>query len=138
MATAIAYKEDGNPVPNTPTYEDGLRTVLLDYCERLDVVNRLQTYGMALQELPNYQSRTDHYFLLVLDPLTKELEVRGYSSEDLEKADREYSTMERSIRGSEKNAVLVSVNSTTDLKRAYPNYFLDTSVFLDLVEWAVK
>ena len=35
------------------------------------------------------------------------------------------------------DVVLVSVEPAATLKRAYPNYFLDTSVFLDTVREAV-
>lgn len=138
MGNAIAYKERSSPVPNTPSFEEGLSDVLIDYCERLDIENRLLTFGKALQELPHYQVPGDRYFLLVLDPSSKELEVRGYSAKQLEKAFHECSTMERFAKGSGKNVVLVSVSSTSDLRNAYPNYYLDTRMFLDLVDWAIK
>lgn len=35
------------------------------------------------------------------------------------------------------DVVLVSVESLAALRRAYPNYFLDTEVFLDIVRAAV-
>jgi hypothetical protein len=138
MGNAIACKERGNPVPNTPLFGDLLSDVLREYVEKLDVPAQLRGYENALQELPNYRGRGEHYFILVIDPYSKELEVWGYKKSELQMATEDYSTIEHSIKGSEKNAVLVSVEKTSDLKKAYPNYFLDTSVFLDLVEWATK
>jgi len=44
----------------------------------------------------------------------------------------------RSIEGDPtRDAVLVSVESLSALRRAYPNYFLDTSAFLESVEEAI-
>ena len=53
-------------------------------------------------------------------------------------ANEAYSNMEYEIRRTGKNAVLVSVDSVAELKKAYPNYFLDTALFLELVDWAIK
>jgi ppGpp synthetase/RelA/SpoT-type nucleotidyltranferase len=138
MGNAIAYREDGNPVPNTPTFEDSLRENLNDYVEELDVHDQLRGYEHTLRELRNYELRNDHYYLLVIDPYAKELEVYGYPESQLTKASRHYSEIEQEIRGGSKNAVLVSVDSVAELKKAYPNYFLDTSMFLELVEWAIR
>jgi hypothetical protein len=49
-----------------------------------------------------------------------------------------YTAIERAIEGDPgKDAVLVTVESMTSLRRAYPNYLLDTTVFVDAVRDAV-
>jgi hypothetical protein len=93
-------------------------------------------YGAALQELEK-NLQTAHYFLLTLDPATKKLEISGYPKMDLEKASNDYLSLEKTIKGTSKDAVLVSVDSITALRRAYPNYFLDTNVFSSLVTSAL-
>jgi len=138
MGTAIAYMENSSAVPNTATYGNGLQLLLKDYMISLDVANQLRTYEKALLELPSYQKRGDHYFLLILDPLSKQLEVFGYKQSQLQLASKDYLAMEKSIRGSDKNAVLVSADSTVELRKAYPNYFLDTTAFLDLIDDALS
>jgi hypothetical protein len=137
MATAIAYIEGGNPVPNTATYEDGLRQVLAEYMETLDVRNELISFGEALTNISKYQRSTDRYFLLLLDPSTKELDVMGYSKNQLRQAELDFLDIEKAAHGTEQNVVLVSARSTAEVQRAYPNYFLDTSVFLDLMDAAI-
>jgi ppGpp synthetase/RelA/SpoT-type nucleotidyltranferase len=139
MGTAIAYKEDGNPVPNTPSYDGDLKELLNDYVVDLDVFDSLRNFETALKQLPNFRySPSDHYYLLVLDPYSKELKVWGYTENEQQKANEAYSEMEYEIRGTGKDAVLVSVDSVAELKKAYPNYFLDTNLFLDLVSWAIR
>jgi hypothetical protein len=53
-------------------------------------------------------------------------------------AQERYLELEKSIAGHrDKDAVLVSVSSLESLKRAYPNYFADTHVFLQTVKDAI-
>jgi hypothetical protein len=40
--------------------------------------------------------------------------------------------------GGASDAVLVSVDSIDALRRAYPNYFLDTELFIDALNRALK
>ena len=140
MANAIAYKENCNPVPGTPTYDDDLKEILLDYVEELDLFNQLRSYGNALKVVEK-QHPSDRYFILEIMPGSTELSVRGYKY--LKTAYEVYSWVEEDIvadsrQGIFRNAVLVSVDKVTELKDAYPNYYLDTTVFLDLVEWAIS
>ena len=139
MGTAIAYKEDCNLIPNMPTFESGLGDTLKDYVRTLDVFDSLRGFESALKQLPNFKlSSSDHYYLMVLDPYTKELQLYGYPKDEQLKAYTEYAMMEDESREAGKNVVLVSVDSVAELKKAYPNYFLDTTLFLDLVDWAIR
>ena len=60
------------------------------------------------------------------------INVLGYRRTELERATREYVDAEKSLTGSS-DAVLVSVESMASLRRAYPNYFLDTNRFVEAV-----
>ena len=51
----------------------------------------------------------------------------------LQDAQRAYLEVEKQLQGSASDAVLVSVDSVAALQKAYPNYFLDTRVFIALV-----
>jgi hypothetical protein len=133
MGTAIAMREKTPLVPNTPTDRKELVSELNHYVKTLDVETRLTAYGDALNEAES-DTKKAHYFLLEVNPSDKRIRVTGYTYKELEKAAQEYLDTERSIAdhpGSE--AVLVSVESLTTLRRAYPNYFLDTKVFLSAV-----
>jgi hypothetical protein len=79
-----------------------------------------------------------HYFLLKLDPSADSVTITGFEARDLDKASKEYLATERAISGiSGAEAVLVSVESLAALRRAYPNYFLDTRAFIDAVKYAI-
>jgi hypothetical protein len=138
MGTAIAERERTAPVPGTPTSKKELVRELRKYERLLDVEARLNAYGAALQTLEQPSVKGAHYFLLHLDPSSHQVTVTGYKSGELERASKEYLAIERQVADRPgADAVLVSVESLAALRRAYPNYFLDTRVFIDAVNGAL-
>jgi hypothetical protein len=138
MGTAIANEEGTPPVPKTPTSSRELVRELKQLARKLDVEKRLRTYGAALNTLEVPGSTKAHYFLLALDPTAQTVTVTGFRFSDLEKASNEYLATERALSARPgSDAVLVSAESLTSLRRAYPNYWLDTSVFLEAVKRAL-
>jgi hypothetical protein len=137
MGTAIAWREDSPPVPNTPESEPQLKEELRRYAEQRALADRLRAYGAALHT-PEQSSATDtdaSYFLLNLNPSAQEVTISGFKRGELAKATEAYLDAEKQIKdNSGQDAVLVSVDSLASLRRAYPNYFLDTWVFVDLVD----
>ena len=139
MGSAIAFRENRPLVPGTPTERAVLAEELKHYVATLNVTQRLQAYGSALRKVQQDTSQHDHLYLLKLDPLANQLTVTGYSFGDLSKAQREYAEAEKEVRDNPgRDAVLVSVDSLASLQRAYPNYFADTDIFLQLVDQAVE
>jgi len=138
MGTAIATREGCPPVPGTPSDAGELRKILREYVLKLDVTQRLQAYGAALNSVNEMDVRKDAaYYLLELDPKAMKINVLGYVQSELTKATRDYLAAEKSLTpGSD--AVLVSVESMASLRRAYPNYFLDTNRFVEAVNQALE
>jgi hypothetical protein len=138
MGTAIAEREDCPPVPGTPSNSQQLKTELRQYAEKLDVAQRLQVFGAALQTFEGMDTDKDaNYYLLELDPSAMKINVLGYRRQDLEKATKDYLEAEKNL-SSNSDAVLVSVESMASLRRAYPNYFLDTTRFVEAVTLALE
>ena len=138
MGTALAIRERTAPVPDTPTSTRQLKKELRDYARKLDVEGHLHAYQTSLRfiGMPDFDY---HYYLLQLQPGGTAddpgLTVYGYDKHDLERATEDYLEVERST--DDVDAVLVSVDSLVSLQRAYPNYFLDTAVFLDAMNQAI-
>lgn len=93
----------------------------------LDVVNRLRGYQQALTLVGQRQDATS--YLLELDLSEQRLTVSGYSRHQVSLAQSEYAMAEKKL-GSSGDVVLVAAGSANALKKAYPNYFADTSLFL--------
>lgn len=136
MGTAIALREHALPVPNTPHRRIELRKELEEYARRLDVENRLATFNNTLKNIDEVGVKQGYYFLVELDVAAQRTKVTSYGKRDLEKAQEDYSKVERSDAA--QDAVLVSVDSFKTLKRAYPNYFLDMRTFISAVQRAIS
>jgi hypothetical protein len=141
MGTAIAWREGAPAVPGTPTTEAELVRELRGYADQRAMADRLRSYGAALHtaEQSSATDKNASYFLLKLDPSAQEVTVTGFKRGQLETASQEYLAVEKGIRGgAAQDAVLVSVDSVASLRRAYPNYFLDTTAFVELVQETIE
>ena len=136
MSSALALREGTPLVPGTPTDRATLAKEVRLHVDTLEVISRLEAYGTVLQVLEEPAGARGHMFLLELDIAQHELTARVYRDPIV--ATEAYDALERAIdRDSGKDVVLVSVESLAALRRAYPNYFGDASIFLDAVRDAI-
>jgi hypothetical protein len=134
MSAAIARREGTPLVPRTPEDEKTATKQLRGYASKLRVEKTLEAYGAALRVTePEVEG---HTFLLELDTANSQLSISTFGNA-LEATER-YGAFERSIEGeSTRDVVLVQAESLLGLRRAYPNYFADTTMFLDAVRNAI-
>lgn len=98
----------------------------------LGVINSLNMYK-AIVDYQGPEKDGSHYYLMRLDPAVQHASIKGFTRADLAKATEEYLAEERSVSdqpGSGVQVVLVAAQSLGALKRAYPNYFMDTAEFV--------
>lgn len=140
VGSVIALREGATTlVPNTPTNKAQLIKELRSLSKKLNVTSTLNMFGHALSVGENASAKGAHYFLLKLEPSQQKMTVTGFPKRNLEEASKKYLEVEKEIKDVPgADAVLVSVDSLTALKRAYPNYFLDTKVFLGELEDALS
>lgn len=121
---------------------------------QLDVNTKLAAYRATLKATEQRGSKSAAYFLLLLYPERQELKIRAFSRHQAEDALREYERYERQLPlhppgrqlslfpelsdYSGAQAVLVGADSLRSIRESYPNYYLDTKVFLDKIERFVK
>jgi ppGpp synthetase/RelA/SpoT-type nucleotidyltranferase len=134
VGSAFAKMENTSLVPNTPIGEKELYSQIIQKERELQVVKvmggwaqAVQVFEKASKEKPNLK-----FFLLELDIIGEKLNITSYSQGQEEKAISDYSRAEKRNQGKkEYDVVLVGVDATNDLRKAYPNYFADTNEFLD-------
>ena len=137
MGAAIAVHEGYRRVPRTPaTWEaitDELRQCALD----LNVKTRLSAFGRTLNIIGEADTKRAgiKHVVLLLDPDAgnEQLRLFGFRASSMDEAERQYARRELDKKEGT-DAVLVSVSDVTALRHAYPNYFLDTSVFLETLD----
>lgn len=140
MSSEFARDEGTAIVPGTPDSITEHQEQLARLVEQLSVIERLSAYGSALSQNSISPNR-GKYFLLQLDIPGKNLTITAFrdtisaneafdAAESASGADLDASTTQ--------DAVLVSVDSITGLRNAYPNYFLDTTEFIERVRIATN
>lgn len=128
-------KEKAPLVADTPADHTELQVELRKHAEQLDAVRHLELYATAVDVPQRIGAKKEqHYFLLELETSQRQIRITGYNYDQLAAANTDYLNVERQIlKGGQHDAVLVAVSSFAALKKAYPNYFLDTHRFIQLV-----
>lgn len=138
MSSALALREGTPTVPGTPEDSVALTKELRRYASKLKAVERLTSYGTTIQHVEKTMEgvKGGHSFVLELDMAAQQLTIWDFAS--ALQATEQYEALERAIAEQpNKDAVLVSVESIAALQRAYPNYFLDTTAFVESVQEAI-
>lgn len=132
--SSIAFSDmENRKLAKNATTED--RRELIKYIERLDVLSRLRAFAVSTRHLGKDSSNKDDYFLLTLDIDRSNINIRRFSADKLEEASKEYAEREAKFKGDDKkDVVLVAASSIHNLKKAYPNYFADTTEFAKYLE----
>lgn len=133
VSSAFAIIEDTPIIPNTPLNKKELYSQIKEKEKELQVIKimsgwteAIRIFEKAAKEKPKLQ-----YFLLELDIAEEKLNMSGYTKNQEEKAIEDYAKIEKRNQGKkEYDVVLVGADTTNDLKKAYPNYFVDTGEFL--------
>ena len=132
MSSVFAIRENSPTVPGTPSNLDELHAEI----RKLDATHHMAaTFSGYRAIFPQVEKQRDaKYFLVRLDPINRLVRVKGFKQSESKEANRSYTEAEQAIeRNSAVRVVLVSVSSISSLRRAYPNYFLDTDAFLSEV-----
>jgi ppGpp synthetase/RelA/SpoT-type nucleotidyltranferase len=133
MGAMIAQREKTTPIPDTPAEQSKLKSELRQLANDLHAQQVLTAYKTAL----NYSNtvKDAKYFLLRLDLENRRVSIKRFTSLQSQEANTAYIEMEtQNANNNLIQIVLVSVDSIAALKRAYPNYFLDTERFSELLK----
>jgi hypothetical protein len=134
MGTAIAIRENCPVVPETYTELSQMREELKSLALQLNVEGILTGFGTAVQSIIEGDTQHTQLFLLRLDLKARRLRIRGFGEGHTSRATEEYKEAEEESRDNPNvQVVLVSVDAVEALQDAYPNYFLDTTTFVNLM-----
>jgi hypothetical protein len=138
MGSVFALREKCPLVPNTPTTLDEIRAEIRGLEEKHHIAGTFEGYRAIAPHIID-KSKDSAYFLVTLDPIKLTVQVKGFAKSESILANKEYTEAEKAIsQESGTQVVLVSVQSVNALKRAYPNYFLDTQGFMGEVDALLK
>lgn len=132
VSSAFARFENCPTIPGTPLNEKELYLTIKQKELELQVRAKMNHWAKSIKFFDNLKNKKNfHFFLLELDTIQEKLTISAYSKRQEEKAIADYADAEKKIYGKrEYDVVLVGADTVKDLKKAYPNYFLDTKEFL--------
>jgi ppGpp synthetase/RelA/SpoT-type nucleotidyltranferase len=107
--------------------------VFQECCEMealLDVRRKLSAFSLAANAITS-SNKLGSYHLIVLDAVERTVTINSFGVKRLDEANAAYAEAEKVALGHpDMQTVLVTSTSVKNLRRAYPNYFLDTKQFL--------
>lgn len=104
--------------------------------KKLGVFGKLTGVAVAAKHILSPNTECADYQVMMLDPRAGTLSLTPFSKEQIRTAEKFYTFLEATEK--DKLVVLVSVGNLKGLKKAYPNYFLDTKLFIETLESIVN
>jgi len=133
-SSAFALREKCAPVPGTPDNHDEIAQELGAILDRTDIMSKLSDWNDTVHLLEVKKTAGAHFYLLILDPDKRTLNLQQFRKEEAAQAQRAYDKAEKDTENSPNTqVVLVSVDDFDALPRAYPNYYVDTKEFIAAV-----
>lgn len=103
------------------------------------LINKLQGFNIIAEHIQKQGNKKGQYLLITMHFKRGNLEIRQYSKSQFEKANQDYSNIEsKYLNNKSVEVVLVSVKNIDDLRKAYPNYFMDTHDFIKNLNKVLK
>ncbi|MBW8017674.1 MAG: RelA/SpoT domain-containing protein [Planctomycetes bacterium] len=133
--TAFAHLEGTPPLKGYEHFSDrDIFQLVTETAKALDVRGKLSVFSVAVDAISNNNCRGSRH-LVLLDIISKTVKIKSFANNQLQEANDEYFKLEKEITNDRnKQVVLVSATNIDELKRAYPNYFLDTTKFIKLLD----
>ena len=132
MSGAISAIEGCAPVQDVPKTAAEISAELSQLDASLNVVQFLSAYRTTIRNADSV--RGAKFVVLRMDFAERVVELHGFSRKHIRQASALRDNIESTLKdGDDVQVVLISADSLTTLRRAYPNYFLDTTLFASLV-----
>jgi putative GTP pyrophosphokinase len=135
----LPFGKNTSPVPGFEQQNrDAVFSQLAGAERRLGVLQNLSGFAIAADRITTERGQ-GAYHLVMLDSVNRSVSIRPYAVSRLEQANMYYAAIEaRSNIGEPIEAVLVSAGPIDALRKAYPNYFLDTQGFIRQIKSMIE
>ena len=136
VSSAFAQFENCLMIQGVLEKKEKLYSLIRQKEKELQVRTKMKHWTNTIRQFDQLKNKKkSQFFLLELDTIQEKLTISSYSKRNEQKAILDYAKAEKRIYGrKEYDVVLVGADTTADLKKAYPNYFLDTREFLKYLD----
>lgn len=139
VGSVHARLEKSPDVPGTPPDHAKLYEEVRDLENKLGVIRTLRSYAQITSHITRKQVREKRdWYLVQMFPDEQKVWVRGYSLDQFADAKLALAEYEQQYQGTKNQVALLATTSLQELKKAYPNYFADTTLFTANLERVLK
>ena len=131
MSGFISLKEDAPSIDHIPSRFQDLRNEIREYERLLEVRRRFEMFQEGVRVAGSRSLKLRGIRYIVIELKGNRLNLWGYRRDGLHSAQEQVLHLEGI---NSENAVLVSVSDASKLRQAYPNYYMDTRLFLGTLE----
>jgi len=137
ISSAFAHRERTAPVPRFSALSPTVTCVAIaDGEARLGALNMMSGLSIAANAI--YKTRGAgkgwFYHLIILNSIERTVQIKPYDRDSFNQALLDYGRVEaQAAKGAKIEPVLVSAGPLDNLRRAYPNFFLDINDFVKIV-----
>lgn len=134
MGNALAIREKTTLIRGLESDPVKLAGEIRELANDLSVERVLAGWGRTVERLSGHPTGAKT-FLILLDTDAKTTEVIAFSEKEIPKTDEQYLSIEKQFKGKpSQQVVLVDAESIDSLRIGYPNFYLDTSVFIEAMK----
>jgi ppGpp synthetase/RelA/SpoT-type nucleotidyltranferase len=138
-SSAFATREKSPTVPETPTERKEIVAELRDIIGRTDIMQSLRDWNDTVHLLEGQERPEAYFYVLILNLANRTLALESFRRDEAVASQRAYDKAEKeSETDPNVQVVLVSVEDLDSLRKAYPNYYVDTKDFISAVEREIK
>ncbi|EOI3469032.1 RelA/SpoT domain-containing protein [Cronobacter turicensis] len=132
VGSAFALMEGCNPLDAYAHLDKREVFKMVDeMTDRLSVVDKLLAFRIAVGDIAR---NGGSYHLLVLDVASQNVQIKSFGLKRINEATAEYLEWEKKAESTPAiQVVLVSTENVTNLKAAYPSYFMDAEEFVRII-----
>ena len=130
VSALFSFDENTPIVAGVPKTKELVVEQIYEIEKKKSVRETLGAVSQAVKLTGSYPE-TSGYFLLILNSLTRSMEVRAFGQNNIERATQMYQEQEKKYSNNNSyNVVLVSIRDISCLLDSYPNYYMNTKSFL--------
>ncbi len=139
MGSMLAIREHTPLVPGTPERQDEIVNEIRELERDLNVRDRLRAIRAAAHYHQGQRTKNAYHYLIELDSSTHLMTIHSFPKRESELASSRLAELESTYRTDlNKDVLLASTQSLKDLRKIYPNYMADTTIFLAELERALR
>jgi ppGpp synthetase/RelA/SpoT-type nucleotidyltranferase len=133
VSSLFAVEEKQPIVPGTPASREETVSEIQVLNDRHHFFDQLRAYNIAARHI---STKEGYYYVLVLKLREQIISITSFRKDQISDATEMYNNYENAEP--DNNVVLVSADSVNNLKKAYPNYFMDTKEFVETLTRLLK